>query len=166
MPREPIPPGAPLGPREPLPPGAPADPEWPERIEDQLRSLKRLTAVLSVLALAGVGLALWALLDEDEEGRQGASPERVAQIDQRVERLDDKVAQASEETDTSRLTERLKEKADKDDVQAIADDIQELRGALDQALSRRGASAESVDQLEGRIEELSQQVDELREDRR
>jgi hypothetical protein len=66
------------------------DPDWAVHAEDRLRTLQGLLALMSVLALAALGVAIWALVDDgdgDDPTRQGASRGRVAALTDRVERL-------------------------------------------------------------------------------
>ncbi len=137
------------------------DPLWVERLEDQVRSLKGLVALATLLALAGIGLSLYLLLREDDGDRVGASRERVARLDNRVERLEARVGRASDETDVSRLGDQLAAKADTQSVQALSDDVQQLQASVDEVSSGDAPSADAVVQLDERVDALAQQVEDL-----
>lgn len=164
MTRDPLAPPPP-GARPPRPgdtaylPGEPVDAAWAARLEDEVRSLKRLAALLGLLAVAAIGIGLWALLSDDDS--KGASRERVARIDDRVDRLERRLGTASEESDTARLENELQEKAGKEDLQGIQDDVGDLRVSLDK-LAAADSQDEGVAKLEDRVDELAQQVDDLR----
>lgn len=159
-------------PTEPLRPRAPAaepavardvvDAGWAARFEDQLRSLKSMMALIGVLALTALGLALYDLLAGDEDGGdRGASRDRVAQIDQRVDRLENKAGGASEESDVAKVREGLDGKAEQADVEQLGSDVEELRAAVEAAGSD-DSTAQDVAELDERVAQLEAEVEELR----
>lgn len=156
-------------PLEPPPPGGapphgdePGGPLWPERVEDQIRNLKQLCAALGVLALLAAGLAVWALVADDEgEGEGGTvSQSRVARLDDRVDDLEKQVRDSSDESQTQELQKDLDAKADKEDLDTLQSEVQDLRQAVDDADSGDGAQ-QAVDQLGQRVDQLEQDVEEL-----
>ncbi len=168
MGREPFDPPPGGGPRRPVDPGGvpvapddPGGPAWPERVEDQIRNLKQLLAVVGVLALIAVGVALWALLGEDEDSGS-ASAERVARLDDRVDQLEKEVGDTSEESDVNRLEKELENKADQDELEKVRDEVEQL--SEDVRGSESGDdTAQTVDQLDQRMDELEQQVKDLQD---
>lgn len=161
-------PTEPLRPRQPVvaepavaPAAAAVDPGWMARIEDQIRSLKSMMALIGVLALAALGIALYDLLTDDEGDGRGASRERVAQLDERVDRLEGKAGGASEEADVTRLQEGLEGKAEKSDVEDLGTQIEELRAAVE-AGGSDDALAEDLATLSEQVEQLAAEVEELR----
>ena len=136
------------------------DPAWAERLEDQVRSLKGLAALATVLALAGLGLSLYLLLLRDE-GDRGASPERVARLDDRVDRLEGRVGRASDETEVTRLEDQLAAKADTQSVQDLSEEVQLLQASLDDVSSGDDSAVDAVVQLDERVDALAQQVEDL-----
>lgn len=99
--------------------------------------------------LAGAGLSLYLLLRGDDD-RQGASRERVARLDARVDRLEGRVGRASDETDVSRLTDQLAGNADTES-QALSDEVQQLKASVDDASSGDDTSAaQQVEDLSSR----------------
>lgn len=159
-PTEHLPATAPVA-REAVVAGEVVDPLWAERLEDSVRSLKGLVALLAVLALAGIGLSLYALL-RDEDDRQGASRERVARLDNRVDRLEGRLGSTTNGADVARLKDRLETKADTRSLQELSDEVQQLQASLDKVSSGDDSSADAVTQLDGRVDELSEQVEALR----
>ena len=139
-----------------LEPDAPGGPEWPERVEHQMRNLKRTAAALGVLAALALGVAIWAVVDDDTASGQALSRERVSRLDERVDQLEEQVEGTSEESDTAQLERQLDDKADKEDVERLRNEVKELGAAVEDA-----DSAEAVDQLSQRVDELEQRVDDL-----
>jgi hypothetical protein len=117
---------------------------------DELRSLKRTLALIGVIAIAALGVALWALLDQQDSGGgdgQGASSERVSRLEDRVDTLENDVEDA----------------ATKDSVASVRQQQQDLNEQVDQLSEQSSGSdaQESVDQLSQQVDELGQRVDDL-----
>jgi outer membrane murein-binding lipoprotein Lpp len=115
-------------PTTPPPPGPPREPdvvtEGPAgaraALLDELRSLKRTLAFVGVLAIIALGVALWALLDEqDGESGQGASSERVSRLEDRVDDLEGDVEDAASDNSVSNL------RSDVDDLSGQVDELSE-----------------------------------------
>lgn len=169
MPRDPgdrptehLPPTAPIAretvvAREPAVAAEVVDPLWAERLEDQVRSLKGLVALLAVLALAGIGLGLYALLGEDDD-RRGASPERVERLNGRVDRLESRLGATTNEAEVARLEDRLDAKADTQSLDELTSEVQQLQASVEEASAGGDTSAEAVAQLDDRVDQLSDQV--------
>jgi archaellum component FlaC len=174
MGREPLgppPPGGGPRPDDPARPGPgaldePGGPAWPERVEDQIRKLKQLCAVLGLLAAIATALALWALLSDDEGDGRGASRSSVSRLDDRVDRLENRVGDASEEGDISELRQDLRDKANTEDVEGLQNDVQELRQAVEEAGQgdENDDTAQAVEELSSRVDQLEQDVQELQQD--
>lgn len=118
-------------------------------LRDRLRSLRTALALVGVLAAAALGVALWTLLSEDEEGDgRGASP-------QRVNRLQDRVAT---------LEERVGDRATKSSVSDLRADVDALESDVEEASAGGEATEETqaaVETLQGDVEALEQQVADL-----
>jgi hypothetical protein len=157
-PTEPLRPRAPVA-REAVVATEPAvDPAWAVRIDESLRNLKGLMALLTVLSLVGIGLAVWALMEADGDGDQtGASRERVASIDDRVDRLESEVG------DTDDVSDRLADKASKQAVADLRGEVDELRTAVEEADSGGDTTAivDAVEDLGTRVDQLEQDVADL-----
>lgn len=124
-----------------------------ERLRDRIRSLTTAIVLTALLATAALGVALYALLAEDEEsdgGRRGASPARVANLSDRVDALENRVGDRATKNDVEALEERLAE------VQQQAQQAGEDGGDTAQLQESIEALDQSVQQLEQRVEELEQ----------
>jgi len=144
--------------REPVATDATLDPLWAERLEDQLRSLKGLVALVALLALAGLALSLYSLLRDDDG--QGASRERVARLDDRVDRLEGRIGSTTD-GEVTRLKDRLNAKADTDSVDELTSEVKRLQASVREASGGDESSAEAVAQLDGRVDQLADQVKQL-----
>ena len=148
----------------PTPPGSPpprgtvreteyvAEPAY-EELRDKLRSLTTALALTALLALAGLGVALYTLLSEDEESdgnRRGASPARVSALSDRVDDLEERVGDRATKNELNTLEDRIEqveqqaEQANQDDDGADTAQLQESIETLDQNLTT----------LEQRVDEL------------
>jgi hypothetical protein len=157
-PTEPVPPVDPRVPREPIArervrgeayeTAYPADAAWWARIDDRLRTLTTMLALVGIVALGALGLAVYALV-HDRPSRSGASEARVSALADRVSRVEDRTSGAASSATTSNLAGRLSQKANKEDVQKLADQVSQLRGT--------GTSAD-VARLSARVDQLAKQV--------
>jgi chromosome segregation ATPase len=159
-----------------LPPTRPAEPirerevvtgpdyeAWYAELLDRLRSLRTAVALLSILSVAALGVALWALLSQEEEGdaRRGASSERVGELEDRIEELESDVGDAASSDAVDRL---------RDDQEQLADEVRSVReraggGTSDAAVQDLQDDitqlGDGVEQLSGSVQDLEQRVDEL-----
>jgi hypothetical protein len=127
-----------MAPREPLHP----DSIWRARVNDRLRFLTRALAVVAALAAAALGIALWALLaEDDDDGRARARAVRA--LEDRVERL---------ETEVDRAPSRV--------VVSVRDEQRSLDARLDDL---EQDSSEAIEGLRQDVRELEDRVDELRQ---
>jgi hypothetical protein len=153
-----------LPPSEPPPPRvrerevlAPEDDGyWLEELRDQIRALKTAAALLGVLAVTALGVALWALLaDEDGGGggqaSRGASPERVSNLAERVDDLESRTKNAPGRGDLNDLETEQKGLADRLDA------LEESAGGE----QSEGASQESVDAVAQDVQDLQQRLDQV-----
>ena len=120
-------------------------------LRDRLRSLQTALAFVGVLAAAALGVALWTLLSEDEEGDgRGASPQRVSRLQDRVATLEERVGERATKNSVSDL---------RGDVDALESDVK--------AASEGGEATEetqaAIETLQGDVEALEQQVADLAE---
>jgi len=139
------------------------DPVWVEQIMGRLRSLRGWLALVGVLALAALGVGLWALLSKEEEGdaKQGAAVQRVQALEDRVDELEKDTDDAASQNAVDGLRDQQKELEQRvsavekqasdggnaDDVQA---DVQQLSDSVEQM-------GQSIDQLDERVGDLEQQ---------
>jgi uncharacterized protein YceH (UPF0502 family) len=136
-----------------------ADAVWVARLEGQVRSLKGIVALLGVLALAAIGVAVWALLSAEYDGASAAGAGRVARLDDRVDQLENEVDDVAKATDTGDFTQQLAGKADQADLQAVSDQVDELAAAVDASGSDDVAA--QLAELQARVDALAQQLEAL-----
>ena len=136
------------------------EPPPPPYVEDdrpatlgELRSTRRWLAVAAVWAVAATALAVFALIEaneDDDEARTQAAGElgRVQRsLNARMDSLEARIAELPTSDDVSKLDGRLKAVENSADNAATASD--RLSGRLDDLEGR-------VDELEPRVEELEQ----------
>jgi DNA repair exonuclease SbcCD ATPase subunit len=138
------------------------DPAWTQEILDRLRSLRTAIALLGVLSVAALGVGVWALLTQEDEGdaQRGASQERVRELEDRVEALEAETEDAASQDaveqlrdEQRELEERLSAVEDQSDGAALEDvqaDVRQLSDDLEQV-------GQSIQQLEQRVDDLEQQ---------
>ena len=139
------------------------DPAWVQEILDRLRSLRTTVTLVGVLALAALGVGLWALLSQEEEGdaRQGASRERVQTLEDRVDELESETEDAASQNAVEGLRDQQQEleqrvraveeqSSDGGGVEDVQADVQQLSDAVEQI-------GQAIEQLNQRVGDLEQQ---------
>ncbi|HUR86698.1 MAG TPA: hypothetical protein VMY78_15250 [Solirubrobacteraceae bacterium] len=129
------------------------------RLEDAIQSLRTALAFVGVLAVLALGLALYALLADDNNDsgstRGAASDDRVSNLDDRVDRLSRQVqsarAAARDDGDTTAISDR---------VDALSRQVQTLRSQAGSATAAPDAT-QAIGQLDQRIDDLTKRVDDL-----
>ena len=124
---------------------------------DRLRSLQRWLAVVGAIALAGLGIALYTLLAEDEEGNdgRGASRQSVRDLRERVEAVEEDVDDRATKTSVSELRGRQEE------LDARVDQVAEQAGEGGGGAEAQQAAEElqsDLQALEQRVESVEQQA--------
>jgi hypothetical protein len=137
---------------------APEETLWAE-VLDRLGSVRTGLFVVAVIALAALGVALWALLDDTGDAdREDASRVRVERLADRVDRLESRLGEAASEggvaaiRDGQRALERRVQtlEATVEESRAAAQDLEEIAAAVE-------ALQDSVEALEQRVEFVEQQ---------
>lgn len=146
-------------PAEAAPPAEAAAATWVARLEDQVRTLKGVAALLGALTIAALALAAWALLSGDDDEGQSASADRVARLDDRVDRLEDDVAELGKQTDTADVAKQLDAKADQADLDALQQQVDQLQGTVEE-LANAG-TADQVAELQTRVDTLARDLEAL-----
>jgi tetrahydromethanopterin S-methyltransferase subunit G len=138
-------------------PGEPTlDPPEPGSLEERVRSLTRLIAVVAALALAGIALALVAILTDDDGGN--ASARRIAQIDRRVDRLERRVGNTNGQLAPADVQRMLRDKADQSELLRVEQDIAQLRASLVRVDANAKSTARAVDALNRRVDQIDQRL--------
>jgi TolA-binding protein len=137
---------------------APAvDPLAFARLADSVRSLRTWAALLTALSVAALALSIYALTREDDT--RGASRERVAALDDRVDRLSGQVQGQSKGGEVTDLQQRLDDKANAADVERLVRVVNQLSARSGQP--QGAASAEDVKALDQRLDDLERAVAQL-----
>jgi hypothetical protein len=125
------------------------------RLEDAVNSLRTGLMIVGVIAVAALGVAIYALMQEDDAGaRNGnaASDSRVSQLDDRVDRLSRQVqdarADARNAGDAAELGDR---------VEALENTVKELADR-----PAPGDATQAVQELSDRIDDVTADVEQLK----
>lgn len=126
---------------------------WREEIVDRLDSLRTAVVLLGIVAIAALGIALWALLTQEEEddARRGASAERVRDLEERVEELEQDIDRAPSRDALSQLSETV-------------ESLDERVGAVEDRVERQGAgggTSDQVEDLQRDVQQLGDAVEQL-----
>lgn len=151
-------------PTERLQPSPPPSPVYEERVvdpngilvrlEDAIGSLRTGLVVVGVIGVAALGVAIYALL-ADDEGRDGsrsglATDSRVSQLDDRIDRI-------------SRQVQDLRSGGAGSSAE-VEDRVEALERTVRTLADRPSADPQqAIDQLSGRIDDIARDVDELKQ---
>jgi flagellar motility protein MotE (MotC chaperone) len=127
-------------------------------LAQRVRFLTRLAAVLGVLVIAAIALGVYAIARDEDD----ASEARVERIDRSIDELERRVAAASEESDTVRLSRQLDNKASKRDVQRIEEDVDVLRDSVEESDSQLDGASRRLGRMERRLDRIADSVEALR----
>jgi polyhydroxyalkanoate synthesis regulator phasin len=123
------------------------------RLEDAISSLRTWLVLVGVLAVAALGLGLYAVLNNDNGTTRGtASADRVARLNDRVDRLSRQVQQLRS---TSGGTSALSRRVDELSRQVAALRSQGAGG------SSSTDTTQALQDLNKRVDDLSRQVQQL-----
>lgn len=162
-----IPPDRPTEPLRPIPPRQPiveervvssaADPNAVLlRLEDAVDSLRTGLMIVGVIAVAALGVAIYALMKEDDGGsdsRRGlASDARVSQLDSRIDRLSRQVQDARSDARQGAS------------AAAVGDRVDALETAVKELADRPapGDATQAVQELSDRIDDVAADVERLK----
>jgi hypothetical protein len=127
---------------------------WRQEVLDRLRSQTAAIAMLAVLAVAALGVGLWALYSQGQDDND-ASGARVRQLEQRVDAVESRLQQrAGARQDVTAL--RQEQRALDERLRVLeqsAEDAGENLDAMSQAVS---GTQQAVEQVEERVEQLEQ----------
>jgi outer membrane murein-binding lipoprotein Lpp len=124
------------------------------RLEDMISSLRTAVVFVAVIALLGVGLAIYALTRDNGAARtsSGASSTSVTRLNDRVDRLSRQVQPLrSDVRRASTLTQR---------VDTLSKSVSTLRGQASTGAAAPDAT-QAIQDLSKRIDALDQQVQDL-----
>lgn len=153
-----LPPARPIASERTVVRTAPEETLWAE-VLDRLGSLRTGLVVVAVLALAALGVSLWALLDDaGDPDRENASRVRVERLADRVDRLESQLGETASEGGVAAI--RAGQRGLQRRVKTLEATVEESRAAaqdLEQITAATGALRDSVEALEQRVEVLEQQ---------
>ena len=124
-----------------------------EDVRDRLRSLTTAVVMLAVLAVAALGIAIWALLDgQDSDEPKAASASQVSALEHQVNDLEADVKNSASKNDLQQLSKREQELAAK---------VDELDTQTTQTADGVSTVSKDVDTLQQDVEDLQGRVDAL-----
>jgi hypothetical protein len=126
------------------------------RVEDMIASLRTGLVIVGVIAVAALGVAIYALMKDDGSGgsRSGlASDSRVSRVNDRVDRLSRQVQDLRSTGGSSN-----------DDTAALGDRIAALEKTVKTLADRPapGDATQAVKVLSGRIDDVTRDVEALK----
>ena len=126
------------------------------RLEDAVRSLRTGLMVVGVIAVAALGVGIYALMKADDDATGGsrsglASDSRVSQLDERIDRI-------------SRQVQGLRAAGGGADGDAVEGRVAALEKTV-QTLADRPSTdpQQAIDQLSGRIDDIAEDVQALQQ---
>lgn len=125
------------------------------RLEDAMNSLRTGLMIVGVIAVAALGVAIYALMQDDERGTATrgdvASASRVSQLDDRVDRL-------------SRQVQDARSAARNDDTDELGERVGALEGTVKELAARPapGDATQAVKDLAERIDDVAADVEQLK----
>ena len=121
-----------------------------EDIRDRLRSLTTAVVVIGVLSVIALGVALWALLSQNDENTGGgnfASKSSVQSLRSEVDDLSDQVRNGASKQDVQQLGDK---------VDALDNQVSKLNSAVSTATDDIAELRQDVDDLQQRVDALEQ----------
>ena len=127
---------------------------WRQELVERLSSLRTAVVLLGILAVAALGIALWALLTQEEESdaRRGASADQVRDLEERVDELEQDIEQAAARGELSQLSET---------VESLDERVGAVEDRVERAGADGGASEQAVEDLQGDVQQLGDTVEQL-----
>ena len=126
------------------------DPVREEMLHDSLRSLRTALVLVGVLAVAALGVAVYALIQaNDAKDTSNGSNDQAASA-ARVSALDDRVDQ---------LRADVYDKASKSSVSQLRSDVDQLQQDVSKAKTQD--PTQEIDQLKQDVDDLNKRVDDL-----
>lgn len=124
---------------------------WREHVHDRLRSLTTAVTLVGLVALAALGVTLWALFADP---RKDASTEQVRRLEQRVEQLDGRLQQRPAARDLIAVRERQ---------QSLEEHFRALEDQLNEPAEETRAMIEAIESTQQAVSQLEQRVANLEE---
>jgi outer membrane murein-binding lipoprotein Lpp len=131
------------------------------RLEDTIDALRTWLVVVGLVAVAALGVALYAVLTDDTSGGDGRASDTGLASDERVSRIENRVDRLSRQLQDVRASG-----SSGDDAAALASRVDTLEDTVKSLSSQPGDGAgaqQAVDQLSGRIDDLAADVEQLKQ---
>ena len=123
-------------------------------LEDAVGSLRTWLAVVGLVAVAALGIGIYALMQDDDDTRGSRSG---LASDERVSRLDDRIDRLSRQVQTLRAGN-----SGGDSTAELGDRLDDLENTVETLGERRAPDAtQAIEELSGRIDDLRSDVDAL-----
>ena len=123
------------------------------RLEDAIGSLRTGLTIVGVLAVAALGVAIYSLMQDDDEG--GGSRSGLA-TDSRVSDLEDRVDRISRQVQDVRSGDNAGGDVPEERVAALEETVKDL------AERPSADPQEAIDELSSRIDDIAQDVEQLK----
>ena len=124
------------------------------RLEDAINSVRTGLMIVGVIAVAALGVAIYALMKNDDTSSRagGASNSRVATLENRVDRLSRQVQAARSSNNSA------------DETSAVADRVDALERTVKTLAARPqpGDATQAVKELSKRIDAITTDVEQLK----
>ncbi len=124
------------------------------RLEDAVNSVRTGLMVVGVIAVAALGVAIYALVkDNGANATGGVGSNRVSQLDDRIDRLSRQVQDL-----------RSGDSSSKDDSSAVTDRVDALERTVKELADRPqpGDATQAVKELSDRIDDIASDVEQLK----
>jgi archaellum component FlaC len=125
------------------------------RLEDAVNSLRTGLMIVGVIAVAALGVAIYALMQDDD----GAATRGNAASESRVSQLDDRIDRLSRQVQDVRSDARSN-----DETAGLGDRVEALEGTVEQLADRPapGDATQAVQELSERIDDVAADVEQLK----
>jgi hypothetical protein len=127
------------------------------RLEDAVNSVRTGLMVVGVIAIAALGVAVYALIKANDTSTDGSaggvSSARIAKLDDRIDRLSRQVQDV-----------RSQSRSSSGDASGLGDRVAALEKTVRELAARPtpGDATQAVKELSGRIDDLAGDVDQLK----
>lgn len=134
-------------------------PPGPDPLMERLDSMRTALAVLGLIAVAALGIAVWALLraaDAERDGGGGRAAE-VQSLRDEVSELESRIENRATEGDVSDLAEQQQGLADR------IDEVAEQAGSQEPAEATDPEAREALEAVDQTLQEIDQRLTALEE---
>jgi septal ring factor EnvC (AmiA/AmiB activator) len=127
---------------------------WRQEVRDRLRSLTTAVTLVALVAVAGLGVALWVLFADPQDDR-GASVARVGSLEDRVGKLESGLERSASRDALATVREQQRSLDQR--LQALEAKVQQPSEDLNRMRDSLVETQQALDELAQRVEDLEQQ---------